>query len=144
MRKDKEKYIKEQCQRIEENAIKNSTKEVYKGVKNLTTKFQPTTDTIKDKDNVILCDRDHVKARWKEYCSNLYKKNENLPMPNTNWQFTYEPPPLLEEIKEAIKDLKIGKSPGNDQVTAEMIKYGGEKVAIFYHSLCKKIWQEKI
>ena len=74
MRKDKEKYIKEQCQRIEENAIKNSTKEVYKGVKNLTTKFQPTTDTIKDKDNVILCDRDHVKARWKEYCSKLYKK----------------------------------------------------------------------
>ena len=43
MRKDKEKYIKEQCQKIEENAIKNSTKEVYKGVKNLTTKFQPTT-----------------------------------------------------------------------------------------------------
>ena len=59
-------------------------------------------------------------------------------MPNTNWQFTNEPSPLLEEIKEAIKDLKIGKSPGNDQVTAEMIKYDGEKVAIFYHSLCKK------
>jgi len=65
-------------------------------------------------------------------------------MPNTNWQFTNEPSPLLEEIKEAIKDLKIGKSPGNDQVTAEMIKYGGEKVAIFYHSLCTKIWQEDI
>jgi len=65
-------------------------------------------------------------------------------MPNTNWQFTNEPSPLLEEIKEAIKDLKIGKSPGNDQVTAEMIKYGGEKVAIFYHRLCTKIWQENI
>ena len=65
-------------------------------------------------------------------------------MPNTNWQFTNEPPPLLEEIQEAIKDLKIGKSPGNDQVTAEMIKYGGEKVAIFYHRLCTKIWQENI
>ncbi|XP_063587729.1 uncharacterized protein LOC134764980 [Penaeus indicus] len=50
-----------------------------------------------------------------------------------------EPPPLLEEIKDAIKDLKIRKSPGNDQVTAEMIKYGGENVEVFYHRLCTKI-----
>jgi len=81
------------------------------------------------------------KPDGKNTARNYTKKNENLLMPNTNWQFTNEPSPLLEEIKEAIKDLKIGKSPGNDQVTAEMIKYGGEKVAIFYHRLCTKSWK---
>ncbi|XP_063600662.1 uncharacterized protein LOC134776840 [Penaeus indicus] len=57
-----------------------------------------------------------------------------------NWQ---ELNRMNEEIKDAIKDLKIRKSPGNDQVTAEMIKYGGENVEVFYNRLCTKIWHEK-
>ncbi|XP_047481682.1 uncharacterized protein LOC125034084 [Penaeus chinensis] len=46
-----------------------------------------------------------------------------------------EPPPLLEEIKEAIKDLKNGKSPGADEATAELIKNGGPNIVAFYHKL---------
>ena len=50
-----------------------------------------------------------------------------------------EPPPLLEEIKEAINDLRLEKSPGNDEVTAEMITNGVENVEMFHHKLCTKI-----
>ena len=57
-----------------------------------------------------------------------------------HFQSTTEPPPLLDEIKDAINDLKQGKSPGFDGITAEMIKNGGEKVEMFYHKLCTKIW----
>ena len=59
LRKDKEKFIHEQYEQIEGNAITNF-KELYQGVKNLTKKFHPTVDTIKDEDGVILCDRDQV------------------------------------------------------------------------------------
>ncbi|XP_042864337.1 uncharacterized protein LOC122248391 [Penaeus japonicus] len=144
MRKDKEKFIQEQCQRIEANSINNSTKEMYNGVKNLTKKFKPSVDTIKDEDDLILCDREEVKDRWKEYCTNLYKRNESIvtPVPYGQMSSEPEPPPLIDEIREAIKELKLGKSPGNDQVTAEMIKNGGENVEIFYHRLCNKIWIE--
>ncbi|XP_042876027.1 uncharacterized protein LOC122255792 [Penaeus japonicus] len=117
MRKDKEKFIQEQCQRIEANSINNSTKEMYNGVKNLTKKFKPSVDTIKDEDDLIL-------------------------FPYGQMSSEQEPPPLIDEIREAIKELKHGKSPGNDQVTAERIKNGGENVEIFYHRLCNKIWIE--
>ncbi len=32
------------------------------------------------------------------------------------------------EIREAIRKLKLGKAPGSDAITAEMLKYGGEIV----------------
>ncbi len=36
MRRDKEKFIEQQCQKIEDKAVTNSTKDLYQGVKNLT------------------------------------------------------------------------------------------------------------
>ena len=60
MRRDKEKFIEEQCKKIEENTVTNSTKDLYQGVKNLTRKFKPTMDTIKSEDGTILCDGDKV------------------------------------------------------------------------------------
>ena len=142
MRKDKETFIQEQCQWIEGNAINNSSKELYQGIKNLTKKFHPAVDTIKNEDCIIICDRDQVQNRSRNYCSNLYKKNKDLVSTKVHFQSTTEPPLLLDEIKDAINDLKQGKSPGFDGITAEMIKNGGEKVEMFCHKLCTKIWIE--
>jgi len=41
MRTDKEKYINEQCEHIENKSITNSIQDLYQGVKNLTNKFKP-------------------------------------------------------------------------------------------------------
>ena len=38
------------------------------------------------------------------------------------------------------KNLKDGKAPGCDGLTAEIIKLGGEEGIDIYHHLCKKIW----
>ena len=53
-----------------------------------------------------------------------------------------EPPPLLEEVREAVKDLMKGKSPEIDEITAELIKNGGPHVEAFHHYLYSKIWKE--
>ena len=47
--------------------------------------------------------------------------------------------PLREEVELAIKELKVGKSPGCDLITAEMIKASGEPGIDVYHHICKKI-----
>ena len=57
MRKNKETFIQEQCQQIEGSAIINSIKDLHQGIKNLTKKFHPTIDTIKNEDGIIICNR---------------------------------------------------------------------------------------
>ena len=54
MRKYKDKFINEQCQRIEEKFISNSVKDLYAGVKSLINKFRPSIDTAKGDGETIL------------------------------------------------------------------------------------------
>ena len=37
-----------------------------------------------------------------------------------------EPPPLISEVKEALKRINCGNSPGQDNILAELFKYSGE------------------
>ncbi|MCT5353383.1 reverse transcriptase family protein [Pseudomonas aeruginosa] len=101
-------------------------------------------DTIKTEDGLVLCDGKEVKDRWNQYCSNLYKKNKDLTTTlirlNDNED---EPPPLLDEVIKAIKEVKNNKSPGIDEITAELIKNAGESVEYFFYKLCTKIWNER-
>ena len=133
MRRDKNQQIDKVCQEIEDNSITNSTRDLYRGIKNLTMKFKPTIDTIKDENGNPLCNGEHVKERWKEYCEDLYEINDNLPHNNIVLDQTEEqPPPLRNEIQKAIKDLKNNKSTGINEVTAELVKNGGENIVEFF------------
>ena len=99
-------------------------------------------DTIKTEDGLVLCDGKEVKDRWNQYCSNL----DHEDLTTTLIRLTDsedEPPPLLEEVGKAIKELKNDKSPGIDKVIAELIKNVGQSVEYFFYKLCTKIWNER-
>ena len=145
MRKDKEKFINEKCRHIEEKSITNSLKDLYQGVKSLTRKFNPRIDTVKADDGALLCESDEVKQRWKQYCCKLYKKNETSfeRVPTSSCDNMVEPAPFYSEVKQAISELKNNKSPGIDEVVAELTKNGGNQLITFFHKLCIAIWMKK-
>ncbi len=43
---------------------------------------------------------------------------------------------------ESIRKLKLGKAPGSDGITAEMLKYGGEIVVDWMMWICNLEWEE--
>ena len=144
MRRDKQNQSDEQCQKVEDNAVNNSTKDLYQGVQNLTGRFKAFADTIKSEDGTVLCDGEDVRIRWREYCYELYKKKDNIATTQVDWKNPEEePPPLTEEVREAIKGLKNDKSPGDDENTAEMIKKGSEHTVNVFYKLHSKIWRKK-
>ena len=49
--------------------------------------------------------------------------------------------PLRSEVERAINSLKDRKSPGCDEITAEMIKASGEAGITYYHTICTEIWK---
>jgi len=46
-----------------------------------------------------------------------------------------------DEVIQAIKKLKNGKSPGVDNIPGELIKYGGESMINVMFKLFKQIWR---
>jgi mannosyltransferase OCH1-like enzyme len=53
------------------------------------------------------------------------------------------PEPSLVEVETAIGKLKRYKSPGTDQILAEMIKAGGETLHCEIHMLIHYIWNKE-
>jgi hypothetical protein len=47
------------------------------------------------------------------------------------------------EVKMAIEKLKKYKSPGIDQIPAELIKAGGSKICSEIHKLIVSIWNKE-
>jgi hypothetical protein len=53
------------------------------------------------------------------------------------------PEPSLVEVEIAIGKLKSSKSPGTDQIPAELIKAGGETLCSEVHRLICSIWNKE-
>jgi hypothetical protein len=53
------------------------------------------------------------------------------------------PEPSAIEVKMAIEKLKRHKSPGTDQIPAEMIKEGGGTIRSEIHKLINSIWNKE-
>jgi hypothetical protein len=53
------------------------------------------------------------------------------------------PEPSVSEIKSAIDKLNSSKSPGIDQIPAELIKVGGRTISCDIHKLIISIWNEE-
>ena len=52
-------------------------------------------------------------------------------------------PPMLEEIKTALKTLNNGKAPGPDQITAEMLRADPELTSIELKRIFDFIWEKE-
>src|SRR6218665_2572562 len=144
----KEQWLEGKCQEAEDSVKKQDTKRLYQMVKEIYGNASTKTAAIKDKDGELLESRTDIKNRLKEYFEKLY--NETDPVDKTILQ---EMPPcnghehmediLREEVQAAIGSLKKRKSPGEDNITQEMIQAGEESSVQMMHTLCKKIYQEK-
>ena len=144
MREAKEKWISNQCNDIERNLKTNNTKEAYRIVKVLANSKQSRPNTILDKNGKCLTESKEIMHRWTEYCSDLYSHNalgdtEKLKThPTTD---TESFPILREEVEEAVKALKKGKSAGIDNIPGELVLAGGEAMIDALLAICQKIWE---
>ena len=100
---------------------------------------------IYDKNNKTLTDKNEIMARWKEYGQSLFCLPDGDPQPPPPPEpppdiVPPEPPPLLSEVESAIKLLSYGKSPGMDNLPADLIKNSGDFGKKAIHLLIKRIW----
>ena len=103
-----------------------------------------------NQNNKRIADSESLLKTWTAYCNNLYNypiklnikiltnRNQN----NTDIEETLTI--LKSEVENAINMLKNDKTPGNDNISAELIKHGGENIIKIYTEICQNIWKIKI
>ena len=107
---EKEKWVNEKCEEIEENLRVNGTKKMHANIKELVgdKKGNAGSSCIKDKGGKMLFEKDQVLQRWSEYIGDLFADDRPpLPTPSNN----DGPPIMKEEVEKALKSTQMGKAP---------------------------------
>jgi hypothetical protein len=152
--KNRKKTYMDNCIRnIEENIKDKQIRNAYKEVGSLKAGFQPHTDLCRGTNNEILSTEEEIKTRWKTCFQNLLTTSvtadQNNPLEttylnqaDTEEELEEEPPDILE-IEMAIQCMNNNKSPGINNIPAELCKKGGGLLLNKIHSLIKEIWREE-
>ena len=149
MKESKEEWINKKCEEIESDKHKNMGR-MYRTVRELTQEFKACSSNIRDKDGKLATGKQEKMEAWMEYCKELYNKDmDNLELESELREQRNEmdeeiPGITREEVKFAIESLANGKSPGADNISAEMIKQGGESAVDMMWKVCKEVWEKQV
>ncbi|XP_012940041.1 uncharacterized protein LOC106012244 [Aplysia californica] len=146
VRKDKRETMEKLATEAEEAAAKGEQGNVYKITRIICGKFHGgMSGPIKDNADKLLTIEKEQEAR----CTEHFRKVLNQPPPEDTpdiQEATLDldissDPPQKHKIVKAVKSLKSRKSPGKDNLNAELFKADPELTATILQPLFKTIWE---
>ena len=133
----------------QEASSRNDSKTLYRLVKDLMGRHDCQSVPIQDKNGNTLTTPEQQNQRWIEH----FREVLNQPSPTILINLDQEVPQQLldistddfnnAEIGRAIMKLKNSKAASEDQITAEMLKYGGKTFIQALGKLLNSCWQEE-
>ena len=99
--------------------------------------YQPRTCIVKDEKGDLVADSHSIMTRWRKYFSQLLNVHgaKEVRQAEIHTAEPLMPEPSDSEVELAIEKLKSHKSPGVDQIPAELIKAGGRTIRCAIHKL---------
>ena len=93
----------------------------------------------------LVADSHSIMARWRNYFSQILNVHgvSDVRQAETHTAEPLVPEPSALEAELAIEKLKSHKSPGIDQIPAELIKAGGSAIRGAIHKLFIAIWNKE-
>jgi hypothetical protein len=144
-RKKKREYLKDKINKHESNIKNENIRDLYRGIKEFKKGDQSRTNLVKDERGDLLADH-KILNRWKNYFCQPLNIHGAGGVRQTEMH-TAEPfvlEPSASKAEAAIRKLKRYKSPGVDQLPAELIQAGGETLCSEIHKLIKLIWNKEL
>jgi hypothetical protein len=116
-------------------------RDLYGGINKFKKRYQPRTNLVKEERGNLLADPHKILNRWKNYFCQLLNIHGAGGVRQTGMHRaeSYAPEPSASEIEVATGKLKRYKSPGADQIPAELIQARGETLHSEIHKLIKLI-----
>ena len=138
----KEEWINEKCNEIEEQMKKGCSDGAYGKIRKYFGERKTKGRNIKSSDGKPILEKDQVAERWKKYIESLYKdENSNTVLIEDETEVDDDDKGdaiLRSEFDKALKDLSKNKSPGIDQLPAELLSSMGDTgLKRLYNLICK-------
>ena len=101
---------------------------------------------MKDEKGDLLADSHSIVARWRNYFSQLFNVHgvKDVRQAEIHTAEPLVPEPSAAEVELAIDKLNSHKSPGIDQIPAELIKAGGRTICLEMDDVKKEIEMLKV
>jgi hypothetical protein len=133
------KGIFERTNELQSNRKSKNIRELFTAQMNLRTNFK------NNETGDLLVDPHKILNRWKNYFCQLLNVHGAGGVRQTEMHTAepFVPQPSASEAEVATGMLKRYKSPGVDQIPAELIQAGGEILHSEIHKLTKLIWNKK-
>jgi hypothetical protein len=121
-RNKKREYLKDKINEFESSSKNKSIRDPYRGINEFKNGYQPRTNLAKDERGDLLADPDKILNRWKNYFCQLLNVHGAGRVRETEMHTaeSFVPEPSASEVEDAIGELKRYKSPGVDQIPAEL------------------------
>ncbi|KAK3892506.1 hypothetical protein Pcinc_003737 [Petrolisthes cinctipes] len=135
--------MEKKVEQLERDFKNNNSHNLFKTVRELEKKPYRQLNTIKDKNGTIQCEQEEVLRCWQDHFTTQLNTEfpHNDEAPNDVLEGDAEindNPPTEHEVETSIKSLKNKKSPGWDNITAEVLKAGGRYMVEMLQCLFKK------
>jgi hypothetical protein len=144
-RKKKREYLKGKINELESYNKNKNMRDLYIGINEFKKGYQPRINIIKDENGNLIADPQNVLNRLKNFFNQVLNVHRVHDVRQMDIQTTEPlvPEPSLVTVEIAIGKLRSYKSPGTDQIPAELIKTGGEMLCSEIHRLICCIWNKE-
>jgi hypothetical protein len=140
------KHLKDKINELESNNKNKYIKDLYRVINKFKKDYQPRINIMKDENGNLLTDPHSVLNGWKNFFNQVLNVHgvHDIRQMDIQTAEPLVPEPSTVEVEIAIGKLKSYKSPGADQIPAELIKAGGEICCIWNKKEVPQQWKESI
>jgi len=144
-RNKKKAYQRAKIEELETNSKIQNIRDLDRGINDFKKGYQPKCNTVKDEKGDLVADSHGIVARWRNYFSQLFNVHgvKDVGQAKIHTAEPLVPKPSASEVELAIDKLKSHKSPGIDQIPAQLIKAGGRRICLEIHKLIISIWKKE-
>ena len=130
---------------METNSKINNIRALYKGINDMMKGYQPRTKKVKNEKGDLVTDSHSIMARWRNSFSQILNVHgvREVTQAEMHTADPLVPEPSALEVELAIENLNSHKSPGIDQIPAELIKAGGSTIVCVIHKHIIAIWNKE-
>jgi len=144
-RNKKKEYLRAKIEEMEANSKIHNIRDLYRGINDFKKGCQPRCNIVKDQKGDVIADSQSIVVSWWNYFSQLFNVHGVKDVGQA--EIHIAEPLVLEpsafEFELAVGKLKTHKSPGIDEIPAELIKAGGGTICGEIHKLITSNWKKE-